>query len=97
MRHLDEAVGGMALGEVCDGEGLGVRELFDLHGEEGDGALLVAVVCDIDGAGVGLNRDWGDGWREEIEEVAQRDSKGETVPELGDGVCGLSRGVWGGR
>ena len=94
MRHLDEAVGGMALGEVCDGEGLGVRELFDLHGEEGDsvfllaegvGLVLLGIVCRVVEAGEVVRR--GD----EVEYEAEGDASGEEVPELRHWVGRLAR------
>jgi hypothetical protein len=60
---------------------LAVIQLLDLYCEKGDGAFLGAFIVNIDRQGISVNVDRGDGWREEVEEVAQGGSEGETVPD----------------
>lgn len=96
---LDEAVGRVAVPQIGYGEQLATGDVLgdlvgaNLHGKEGNGMLLCAVwigvvlllielgmVYFIEALVVG----------ELIEDVAKGDAKGEEVPELGDGVCGLT-------
>lgn len=85
----------MALPQVCDGKLFTLGKLPDLHGEEGDRPLLVALVVDIDQFWIGLDGDRLDGRGKEVEQVAQRYAEREAVPECGYGVGRSPRGIWG--
>ena len=43
--YLDKTVGRVTIPEISDCEPLAIRDLFHVHGEEGDGVLLGALVA----------------------------------------------------
>lgn len=94
MAHLDKAVGGVAIREVCDLEALAVGHFMDAHREEGNRTLLKTFVMDIECGWVrvyaldGLVRR-----RQEIEEVAKRCADGQAVPYLCDWIRRAARRV----
>jgi hypothetical protein len=62
-------------------------QLLDLDCEKGDGAFLGAFIVNLDGPWIGLDIDGHNGGREEVEEVAQGGSEGETVPDCIHDFC----------
>lgn len=83
--YLDEAVSRGAIPQVRYGESAAALDLTNTHSELSDGAFPDAVICGIEACSVdcdGLHRG-----RKEVEEVAERDTEGEAVPELCYGVC----------
>ena len=90
-RYLDKTVCGVPVVEVRHSKLLALPQLPYLHREEGDCSFLVLFVRHIElfGSGIDIYRRY---WRgQEVEEVAKRDTEGETVPELRDGIGRLSR------
>ena len=74
-----------------------IQLLDDMNCEKDDGAFLGAFIADVDRPRIGLNVDGSYGRGEEVENVAQGRSKGETVPDYIHNFCRTVGETCGGR
>lgn len=85
-KNLNETVCGVPVVEIRHSKLLTVLQLLYLHGEKGDCSFLVSFVGDIELVWSGVDVYVGNRGRQKVEEVAKRNAKGKTVPELCHGI-----------
>ena len=91
--YLDEAVSRIPVVEICHSKLFAVLQLPYLHGEKSNSSFLVLFVGGIKLVWHSVDVYWSNwGWQK-VEEVTQRDAKGETVPELCHGIGRLPGGT----
>ena len=79
--HLDEAVRRVTVPEIPNRKSFTAGHLLNVNSKESDRVLLGTLVARVEGVDIGFDCDWGGGrLREEIVEVAQRNTEGEYVP-----------------